>query len=130
MGPAVLVEPVGRTDNLLGPVECVSGCYWRPVVRLLEIDGAQGTEPPAWVKELRETAFAFAAAEQGSEEFMKLGARLITLNLDNMVIIGTAGAVPQINVVSNKLDNLLDWNLNAYRAGFAHSQLTDQWYFK
>jgi peptide/nickel transport system substrate-binding protein len=93
-------------------------------------DGAEGEKPPAWVEELRETALAFADAETDSDEFMQLGARLITLNLENMVIIGTAGSVPQINVVSNKLANLPDWNLNAYRAGYAHSQLTDQWFFK
>ena len=54
---------------------------------------------------------------------------MIQLNLENMVIIGTAGAVPQINLVSNKLANVPGWNLNAYRAGFANSQQADQWSF-
>ncbi len=97
--------------------------YWKS-------GGSEGEKPPAWVEELRKTAFAFAASTQGSAEFNALGAKLIRLNLDNMVIIGTAGSVPQVNVVSNKLENVPTWNLNAYRAGFAYSQLTDQWSFK
>jgi hypothetical protein len=47
-----------------------------------------------------------------------------------MVIIGTVGSVGQINVVSNKLENVPDWNINAYRAGYAFSYRAEQWSFK
>ncbi len=105
----------------------VTGAPW---AAYMNSNGAEGVEPPAWVVELRETALAFSKSQPGSDAYLELGANMIRLNLENMVIIGTAGAVPQINVVSNKLANVPDWNLNAYRAGFANSQQADQWSFK
>jgi peptide/nickel transport system substrate-binding protein len=118
--PTVYSAPWGVS----GPV---TGVPW---VTYWETDGADGVKPPAWVDELRQTAIDFAGTEEGTDENNALGAKLIKLNLDNMVIIGTAGKVPQINVVSNKLANVPAWNLNAYRAGFANSQQADQWAFK
>ena len=118
--PTVYSAPWGVS----GPV---TGVPW---VTYWNTNGAEGVKPPAWVDELRQAALDFAGTEQGTDENNALGAKLIKMNLDNMVIIGTAGAVPQINVVSNKLTNVPGWNLNAYRAGFAHSQQADQWAFK
>ncbi len=118
--PTIYSAPWGVSSPITGGAWKT---YW-------DTDGAEGSKPPAWVEELRTTAVDFAASPQGSDESNALGAKLIELNLENMVIIGTAGAVPQINVVSNKLANVPSWNLNAYRAGFAHSQQVDQWAFK
>ncbi len=118
--PTIYSAPWGVSSPITGGAWKT---YW-------DTDGAEGSKPPAWVEELRTTAVDFAASPQGSDESNALGAKLIQLNLENMVIIGTAGAVPQINVVSNKLANVPSWNLNAYRAGFAHSQQVDQWAFK
>ncbi|MCJ8324184.1 MAG: ABC transporter substrate-binding protein [Rhizobiales bacterium] len=105
----------------------ITGATW---VKYWATNGAEGEKPPVWVEELRTASLAFASAKQGSDEYMALGAEMVKLNLENMVLIGTAGAVPQINIVSNKLANVPTWNLNAYRAGFAYSQQTDQWSFK
>ena len=118
--PTVYSAPWGVSSPITGG----------PWVTYWETDGAEGEEPPAWVVELRDVALAFSAADQGSDEYNALGARMIEINLENMVIIGTAGSVPQINVVSNKLTNVPDWNLNAFRAGFAYSQQVDQWSFR
>ncbi len=118
--PTVYSAPWGVSSPITGG----------PWANYMKTGGAEGIEPPAWVSELNQTALDFAAAVQGSDESNALGAKLIQLNLENMVIIGTAGAVPQINVVSNKLVNVPRWNLNAYRAGFAHSQQVEQWAFK
>lgn len=118
--PTVYSAPWGVSSPITGG----------PWVTYWETNGADGEEPPAWVVELRDVALAFAASEPGSDEYNALGAQMIQLNLENMVIIGTAGSVPQINVVSNKLANVPDWNLNAYRAGFAYPQQVDQWSFR
>ncbi len=101
-----------------------------PWAAYMNTNGAEGVEPPAWVSDLSATALAFSKSQPGTDEYLDLGAKMIKLNLDNMVIIGTAGAVPQINIVSNKLANVPAWNLNAYRAGMANSQQADQWSFK
>ncbi|MBL4786175.1 MAG: ABC transporter substrate-binding protein [Cohaesibacteraceae bacterium] len=105
----------------------VTGAPW---ANYMNSNGAEGVEPPAWVVKLREVAMAFSGSQPGTDEYLDLGSKLIGLNLDNMVIIGTAGAVPQINVISNKLANVPSWHLNAYRAGMANSQQADQWSFK
>ncbi len=102
----------------------------KPWMTYWETDGAEGEEPPAWAARLREVGSLFQNAKQGSDEYNRLGAEMVKLNLENMVIIGTAGSVPQINVVSNKLANTPDWNLNAYRVGFAYPYQADQWAFK
>ena len=93
-------------------------------------NGTEGEEPPAWATRLREVGALFQKAQQGSDEYNRLGAEMVKLNLENMVIIGTAGSVPQINVVSNKLVNTPEWNLNAYRVGLAYPYQPDQWSFK
>jgi hypothetical protein len=55
---------------------------------------------------------------------------LVKLNLENMTIIGTAGKIPQVNVVSNRIGNVPQWGINAYRAGHANSYDAAQWYVK
>ena len=102
----------------------------KPWMTFWNTNGAEGEEPPAWAERLREVAGQFQRAQQGSDEYNRLGAEMVKLNLENMVIIGTAGSVPQINVVSNKLANTPDWGLNAYRVGLAYPYQPDQWSFK
>lgn len=102
-----------------------------PWVEYWNTNGKSGEKPPAWAQRLKDIATEFQNVVPGSEKYMDLGREMVKLNLEHMVIIGTIGTVPQVNVITNKLDNVLEeWNLNAYRAGFAYSYRVDQWYFK
>ncbi len=104
----------------------ITGAPW---VQYWNTNGAEGEKPPAWAEELQVAAQNFTNSKQGSDDYLKWGAEMVRLNLENMVIIGTVGSVPQINVMHNSLNNVPDWNLNAYRAGFAYAYQADQWAF-
>jgi len=101
-----------------------------PWVEYWNTSGASGVEPPAWAQRLYEIAGEFQSAAPGSDEYMALGQEMVKLNLENMTIIGTAGKIPQINVVSNRIGNVPQWGINAYRAGYTFSYDPSQWYVK
>ena len=101
-----------------------------PWVEYWNTSGKSGVKPPAWAQRLYEIADEFQSTTPQSAEYMALGKEMLKLNLENMTIIGTAGRIPQVNVVSNRIGNVPQWGVNAYRAGHANSYDAAQWYVK
>jgi len=101
-----------------------------PWVEYWNTSGKSGVKPPAWAQRLYDIAGEIQTAAPGSAEYMALGKEMVKLNLENMTIIGTAGKIPQVNVVSNRIGNVTEWGINAYRAGFTFSYDPSQWYVK
>ena len=79
--------------------------------------GKSGEEPPGWVKRLWEIEDEWITLVPGSRRYLELGKEMIEINLENLVVIGTLGNVPQ-------------WAINSYYYGYAYSYRADQWFFK
>ena len=66
-----------------------TGMLWAEWV---DSNGAQGVEPPAYVKELITDINAFQSADQSSAEFKTIGERMVKNMVENMLFIGTVNA--------------------------------------
>ncbi|MCG8568091.1 MAG: ABC transporter substrate-binding protein [Desulfobacterales bacterium] len=92
--------------------------------------GKTGIEPPVWVRELWTLGRDFVSTVPGTDWYHVVGREIIRLNLENLSVIGTLGAVPQPTVISKKLGNVPTWTVNSYYYGYAHPYGPDQWFFK
>jgi len=91
--------------------------------------GAQGEEPPEWVKRLYAIAEEWKTVLPGSDRFMELGRELVRINLEHMTLIGSVGRLPGPTVVSNRLRNVRDWTIQVYNYGRTYPFRPDQWYY-
>jgi peptide/nickel transport system substrate-binding protein len=109
-----------------GDIGPLVGVQWRDWVNS---NGASGEEPPAWAKRLFELSEVWKTVLPGSDDYMKIGAEMVRINLDNMVIIGSVANLPGPTVVSNKLRNVTQWTVQNYNYGRTYPFRADQWYF-
>lgn len=93
-------------------------------------EGKSGEEPPSWVKRLWKLADEFKTVIPGSERYIEIGKEIIAINFENLVVIGTLGKIPLITVVSNRMGNVPEWNINTTYYGYAYPYRADQWYIK
>ncbi|MGQ9632524.1 MAG: ABC transporter substrate-binding protein [bacterium] len=91
--------------------------------------GKSGEEPPAVVKESYEAMNAFNIASPGTEEYMKLGKKILTLHAENLWIIGMSVA-PRVIMISNSLGNTPKEGTFAVDFMFWIPYKGDQWFFK
>lgn len=104
------------------------GVPWRDWVGS---NGASGEEPPAWVKQLFKLSEEWKTVLPGSERYLEIGAEMVKINLDNMVIIGTMGSLPRPLVVTNRLENVpKGWNVSHFNYGYDYPYRADQWFFQ
>ncbi len=96
-----------------------------------DTDGKRGEEPPAVIKRLFEAVGQWQIELPGSEEYLRLGKEILTINLENLYYIGTVGLVPTPVVVDNRIGNVLKsegtWTVTY---GFFKPHMPEQWYFK
>ena len=92
--------------------------------------GAQGEEPPAWVKRLYQLEEEWKTVVPRSPRYMEIGRELVRLNLENMAIIGTVAHLPGPTVVSKRLANVREWTVQHYNYARTYPFRPDQWYFK
>jgi len=71
----------------------------RPWRKWYDTGGESGEEPPEEVKRLFKVAEEFQTTLPGTEEYMKLGKEILTINLKNLWLIGTVGLYPQPVIV-------------------------------
>lgn len=109
-----------------GDIGPLVGVQWRDWVNS---NGASGEEPPAWAKRLFELSEVWKTVLPGSDDYMKIGAEMVRINLDNMVIIGSVANLPGPTVVSNRLRNVTQWTVQNYNYGRTYPFRADQWYF-
>jgi len=103
------------------------GVPWRDWINS---NGAEGEEPPDWVKRLYELGKEFKNVLPGSERYMEIGREMVRINLEHMTIIGTNGERPNPTVISNRLGNVTEWTIQNYNYGRTYPFRPDQWYFK
>ena len=118
--PITFMPPYGTAY----PVTGIAWWEWK------QSKGAIGEEPPQWVKDLWEIGEEFVTLVPGSDWYNAVGRQIIRLNLENLSAIGTLGEVPLVTVVSNRLSNIPQWEINNYGYGYAYPYRPDQWYFK
>ncbi len=109
-----------------GDIGPLVGVQWRD---WMNSSGASGEEPPVWAKRLFELSEVWKTVLPGSDDYMKIGAEMVRINLDNMVIIGSVANLPGPTVVSNKLRNVTQWTVQNYNYGRTYPFRADQWYF-
>ena len=124
--PAVLMQ--GKVDELLAPFGSFfgtrSGMLWH---RYKTSNGAEGIAPPQWVEDLEATVKAWQSTLPDSDEYNKLGSKIIDIQLANLMFIGT---VQSQNIIyrSNALQNFEDFKTWSYEYYRAYPYHPDQWW--
>lgn len=90
--------------------------------------GANGVEPPEWVKTMAEDVNKFQAASPGSEEQAMYGKKLADTLVDQMLFIGIVKAPAPI-YHRNALKNFPEFKTWSYEYYRTYPYLPVQWYF-
>ncbi len=117
--PYLFVPPYSS----LGPL---FGVPWK---KWMDSDGAEGEEPPDWVKRLYALAEEWRTIQPGSPRYREIGTEMVQINLDHMTIIGVLGLAPSPTVVSRRLKNVTEWTINHYNYARTYPFRPDQWFF-
>ena len=120
---------ISQVEYYIPPYSEGSPLVGQQWVNWVTTNGTTGEEPPAWAARLFELGKIWKTVLPGSDEYMKIGAEMVRINLDNMVIIGTVANLPGPTVVSDKLRNITDWGMQNYNYGRTYPFRPDQWYF-
>lgn len=95
-----------------------------------ETNGESGEEPPEEVKRLFEAIEEWQKAAIGTEEYLKLGREIATINLHNLYSIGTVGMPPQATIISKSLKNTPKEGVFAWDYRWWVIFQPDQWFFE
>ncbi|MGB0696042.1 MAG: ABC transporter substrate-binding protein [Rhodospirillaceae bacterium] len=93
-------------------------------------DGAQGVEPPQWVKDLYPLAERFLQVPMGSDESNQIGAEIVKLHVENMLKIGTVGEVTNPIMYRADLGNFKEFTAKTYDYYWTYPYTPAQWYIK
>ena len=94
-------------------------------------DGKEGEEPPEIIKRLFKAVEEFTITTVGTEEYMRLGKEILTINVEGLYNIGTVGMVPVLVIAKNNLRNFLEnVPMSAGDYGYSIAAQPDQWFFK
>ena len=101
-----------------------TGMLWAEYV---ESDGAQGVEPPEFVKQMMSDINAFQSAVPGTPESDKLGASLTENMVKNLLFIGTVQA-PSPIYRRNALKNFTEFKTWSYEYYRTYPYRAHQWF--
>jgi len=93
-------------------------------------NGAEGEVPPDEIKELFNLVDQWVTTVPGSDDYIKLGKQIMTINVNNLYLIGTVGQVPGPTIISNKLGNVPTFTVQSSDYSRTLPFRVDQWYFK
>lgn len=124
------INLISEPEMYIPPYSDIVPLVGVPWVNWIRSNGAQGEEPPAWVKRLYELAEELPKTAPGTKRYMEIGREMVQINLKNMVIIRTCGERPNPTVVSNRLGNVTEWKIQNYNYRRAYSFRPDMWFFK
>lgn len=103
--------------NALWFVPIFESTYWAPLFgRWYATGGAEGEEPPAFIKELQDL-YDELAATVDHDERIALGQEIISRHDENVWIIGTVTAPFQPMVVNADMFNVKEEAVGSYRTG-------------
>ena len=95
-------EPIRYRPPWHWPGAAMGGPLWR---QWLDTDGAEGMEPPEIIKELWEITLEWQTELFGTDRYKELGKQMLTINAENVWLIGTVGLVPRVSIISNTVRN-------------------------
>jgi len=101
-----------------------SGMLW---AEWIDSDGAQGVEPPEYVKQMIADIDAFQSAPAGSDDSNMLGARLVENMVSNLLFIGTVQSPAPI-YHNNDLKNFVEFKTQSYEYYRTTPYRPDQWF--
>ncbi len=125
-GPA-LIASSDRFWPFQGGLVRMTGSEW---MDWFDTEGAQGTEPPDWAKQLKEKAGEWSLLEPGTPEWSELGTEMVQIFIENMPAIGTVGYVPAPVIIHNRLGNVPQWTVQVYDYYFHYPYRVDQFFIK
>ena len=67
----------------------------------------QGEEPPQQIKDLYNLTFEWLNTAAGTPEYTELINQVIKINVENLYYFGTVSAAPTVQVISNRMGNVL-----------------------
>ncbi len=102
-----------------------TGMLWAEWV---DTKGEKGVEPPDYVKQMMDDINGFQSAEVGSDEFNKLGARLVENMTKNLLFIGTVIS-PNPIYHRNALKNFVPFKTASYEYYRTYPYRPQQWFF-
>jgi peptide/nickel transport system substrate-binding protein len=117
----MLVPPFGDFFN---PGTGHDWATWRAT------DGAEGVEPPAYIKALWPLAEQFLQEPLGTAESTRIGGEIIDIHVDNLLKIGIVGDVPSPYVYDADLGNVRPMTAKTYDFYWAYPYRPQQWFFR
>jgi len=121
---AMYMDPKGFRPPWRAPSPAIEWYKW------LNTNGKSGEEPPDLVKYLWNLCDKFQATLPGSEEYMKLGKEILTINVKNLFVIGTVGIPPWPVIIKDNLRNTPEMGQWAMEYGLWAPYQADQWFFE
>lgn len=96
-----------------------------------ESNGKSGEEPPEHIKHLINLTRELQTKAAGTDDYLRIGKEILTINLENLYYIGTVGMVPSPVAVKNALGNAVrtgdTWTVSYF---FLAPCLPEQWYWR
>ena len=92
-------------------------------------NGAEGTEPPQYVKDLYPLAEKFTQTPLGTPESDRIGGKVVDIHVDNLIKIGVVAA-PLPVYHSNRLVNIPRFAAKSFDYYWAYSYRPQQWFLK
>ncbi len=96
--------------------------------RWLQTDGAEGEEPPANVKQVRQW-WDEMMVEPDEDRRLELGANILQAQAENLWVIGTVGRAPHPLVVNNDLRNVPETGVWVWDTNWIGSHNPEQIFF-
>lgn len=116
-----LIPPFGDYFSL------TNGLLW---AKYIETDGAEGVEPPDWVKVLNEKSTEYQSYTLGTPESSKLGSEIVDLVQSDLLFIGTVGNPAEPVYHRNDLGNFKQFTAKSYDYYWAYPYRPTQWFLK
>jgi len=93
-------------------------------------NGETGEEPPEEIKRLFRLCDEWLTTVIGTEEYMRLGKEILTINVENLYCIGTVGQAPWPIIIKNNLKNTPEKGAFGWSYRIWKPYQPDQWFFK
>ena len=101
-----------------------TGMEW---AKHVDSNGAEGVEPPDYVKQIISDINDFQSADQSSQAFRDLGNRLVKNMTENLLFIGTVNA-PAPTIHHNNLKNFSSFKTHSYEYYRTYPYRATQWW--
>lgn len=125
--PVVAAGP----DSLVPPFHINSPLSGLPWVQWKDTNGAEGIEPPMWVKELFTLGEEILTFEPGSDAWNARLDAITEIHRQQVPVIGVFGALPRVSIINKDLNNVPDITIigNTSYTGYLAPWGVDQWYY-